>query len=81
MRETERSKALWALDDPGQAEGNDDQEVLMRTVRIAIVAVAVGAGIVLAGLPAAAATGHVSRATAVAPSTCPPRNSPGFCGG
>jgi len=53
----------------------------MRSMRIAIVATVVGAGIVLAGLPAAASTGHVARAAAVSPSTCPPRNSPGFCGG
>ena len=53
----------------------------MRSMRIAIVATVVGAGIVLAGLPADASTGHVARAAAVSPSTCPPRNSPGFCGG
>jgi len=57
------------------------KEVTMRSMRIAIVATVVGAGIVLAGLPAAASTGHVARAAAVSPSTCPPRNSPGFCGG
>lgn len=53
----------------------------MRSMRVAIVAAVVGAGIVLTGLPAAAATGHVARVAAVSPSTCPPRNSPGFCGG
>ncbi|HEX4705158.1 MAG TPA: hypothetical protein VH352_23715 [Pseudonocardiaceae bacterium] len=53
----------------------------MRTMRIAIIAVVVGAGVVLGTLPATAATTHLTGASAMAPSWCPPRNSPGFCNG
>jgi hypothetical protein len=50
----------------------------MHRMRVAIIALVVGAGVVLSGLPAAAVTVQVG---AVAPFTCPPRQSPGFCPG
>jgi hypothetical protein len=53
----------------------------MRMIRIAIIAVAVGTGVVLGGLPAVAATTHMASTSTVTPFTCPPRPTPGFCPG
>jgi hypothetical protein len=53
----------------------------MRTIRIVIIALAIGAGVALGALPAVAATAHATGAFAMAPLTCPPRDTPGFCAG
>lgn len=59
------------------------KEVMLRTIRIAVIALAIGAGVAIGALPAAAATAptaHQTGAFVAHSSRCGPRPTAGYCG-